>query len=425
MVLDGGNWDDELGKWIDPWNHDRFTQVSYSGLTARVKSGRKSKTGQDIYTATPRPKEEYRRDWGTLILDEAHYVKGRKTSWTEATLELAKTAEQVFLATGTAIPNWADELFVPLQLLFPEEAKPGGRFGSYWRWVGEWFDVSPSRFGGAGARDVGDLRACAPACLQRPATDPCDHYHRFVESNLGDRFRMRLRDDVLTDLPPLTQQVVECRMTPAQDKAYREMKKEYVASAGAEELVAWNSGSKETYLHRLTTGLEAATEGRERGSGKLERLRWDLSSRNRPTFVVCHYRDTVDACAEVARSIGARTVQIDGRLPREKRLKPIRDFQEGRADVLVASIETVAEGLTLTQADMCIFVEKSFKPSRNEQAMRRIHRIGQTRPVSVLDYVAVTAKGGATVDGAKREVLATKIDRAIRYMTAAQFARLL
>lgn len=94
--------------------------------------------------------------------------------------------------------------------------------------------------------------------------------------------------------------------------------------------------------------------------------------------------------------------------------------KEGKLDVLVGSLETVSEGLTLTQADMAIFVEKSYKPSRNEQAMRRVHRIGQTRPVSVLDYV--TPK---SVDANKRALLAEKTDQQMRALTAAQFTALL
>lgn len=98
----------------------------------------------------------------------------------------------------------------------------------------------------------------------------------------------------------------------------------------------------------------------------------------------------------------------------------VRAFKRGELDVLVGSIETVAEGLTLVQADMTIFVEKSFKPYRNEQAVMRIYRMGQQRPVTVRDYVTPN-----TVDRNKRKRIATKSDRAERMMTAAEFAALM
>lgn len=69
---------------------------------------------------------------------------------------------------------------------------------------------------------------------------------------------------------------------------------------------------------------------------------------------------------------------------------------------------------------MVIFVEKSFKPYRNEQAKYRVHRFGQTRPVVLLDYVCPQ-----TVDARKRRMLAVKTDRQMRYLTAAEFMGML
>lgn len=427
MVLDGGNWDDQVSEWA-PDDLEVY-QRPYSGMNARMKTGRKGKNGQDIYGVStalhPSVKDLGRIE--TLILDEAHYVKGRGTSWTGAAQAIARQADQVFLATGTPIPNWPHELFVPLQLLFPEEARRGGRFGSYWRWVGEWFWTAPSPFR-AHETDILGMRRCASKCADRPPTDPCDHYREFVAANLGDRFLQRWRDEVLTDLPPLTQVKIECPMTPRQYTEYRSMRDEFVAeSANGTEVVAWSSGAKNVLLDRMTTGLGVLDGGLPSSaeSGKLKRLEFDLSSRSRPTLVVAHYRATVEASAQVARSFGLRVETIHGGTSKTERLARVRAFQSGALDCLCGSLETIAEGLTLTAADMTIFVEKSYKPSRNEQAIRRIHRLGQQRPCTVLDYVAVTPRGGKTLDVTKRELLTKKTDVQMRVLTAAQFATLL
>ena len=171
-------------------------------------------------------------------------------------------------------------------------------------------------------------------------------------------------------------------------------------------------------LDKITTsGWFATMEGEPRG-GKLERLRHDLSSRSQPTLVLAHYRDSVEACARVAESVGARAGFVHGGVNNAGEV--VKAFKAGKLDVLVGSLETVSEGLTLTRADMAIFVEKSYKPSRNEQATRRVHRIGQTRPVTVLDYVTPNS-----VDANKRALLAEKTDQQMRALTAAQFAALL
>jgi ERCC4-related helicase len=171
-------------------------------------------------------------------------------------------------------------------------------------------------------------------------------------------------------------------------------------------------------LDRITTSPWFLDQEGEPRGGKLERLRYDLQNRSRPTLVLAHYRDSVEACARVAESVGARTGFVHGGVANAG--KVVRQFKDGQLDVLVGSLETLAEGLTLTQADMVIFVEKSYKPSRNEQALRRVHRIGQDRPVTALDYVTPRS-----VDANKRVLLADKTDQQMRMLSAAQFTALL
>lgn len=418
MVLDGGTWRDEWDRWGD--GTDRLSSVPFTGLNERKGNSPNLGTKK---APTYRPRPEYSEPYDTVIVDEAHYLKGRSTSWVEALRRMHYG--DIYLATGTPFPNWADELFVPLQFMYPEEAKPGGRFGSYWRWAKEWFDCSPNRWS-QGAPVVGDLIACGPRCLDRPAYDPCDHYLEFASANLGDRYLRRLRDQVLTDLPPLTEQRIEIHLTPAQRKMYRELKKDYITWAGdGTEIVAWNDAAKHVRLDRLATGVGAVDGSpglwKESESAKLQRLVADLSGRSRPTLVVGYYQESVDGLAAyIEKKLGARVGVIHGGISRPARARIVTEFKAGRVDALFASIDTIAEGLTLTQADMCIFVEKGHVPSKVTQAMRRIHRLGQDRPVTVLDYVAMD-----TVDERKRENLLTKSDRQVRHLTAADLAALI
>ena len=92
----------------------------------------------------------------------------------------------------------------------------------------------------------------------------------------------------------------------------------------------------------------------------------------------------------------------------------VRAFLDGRVDVLVGSLSVMSEGLTLTRADMLVFMEKTYRPAVNEQAMRRVHRIGQTRPVTVLDYVTPRS-----LDENKRKVLEVKTEHAEHILSAA------
>lgn len=416
LILASGTWDDEIARWSD--HPELWTQAAYTSLNARKQVGERKSTTKP--TDDPRP--EFLQNWDAVILDEAHYVKGRATSWTKATQTIAKRSGAILPMTGTPMPNWAHEVFTLLQLLYPADAKPGRRFGAYQRWLNTWFVRTTNPFSTTpGTEGIGGLLACGNrlGCKNRPANDPCEHWLEFTEQNLGERFLRRLRDDVLGQLPPLTEEPVLTPMDDNQRRMYRELKKDWITETeDGTEVVTWTLGSRNVLMDRITTSAWFADPTGEPRGGKLDRLRYDLENRSQPTLVLAHYRDTVEACARVAESVGASVSFVHGGVANAG--KAIRDFKEGKTDVLVGSLETVSEGLTLTRADMAIFVEKSYKPSRNEQAMRRVHRIGQTRPVTVLDYVTP-----ASLDQNKRVLLAEKSDQQMRALTAAQFTALL
>lgn len=410
LVITGGTWEDELSRWaVDP---SKYVVAPYSMLNARATTEK----GGNAPVKALRP--EYQQQFDAVIVDEAHYTKGRKTSWTWAVEQIANRSDMVIEMTGTPIPNWAHELFTILRVINPDEQKPGRKYGSFWRWAGEWFDTSPTMWSN-GKPSLGEMKRCYPECYERPPDDPCDHYREFTNANLGDQYRRVLRADCL-DLPPCTFQEVKVELSTAGRRIYRELKKEFISSVSGQEVVAWSTGAKNVMLDKITTSpWLLAPEGDPRG-GKLDMLRFDLEGRVLPTLVMAHYRDSVEACAQVARLIGKTAEFIHGGTSAGDRTKIVRRFKEGRLDVLVGSLETLAEGLTLTASDMAIFVEKSYKPSRNEQARYRIDRLGQTRPVTILEYVTP-----GTVDWNKRSLLATKNDRQMRTLTAAQFAALL
>lgn len=410
LIIDSGNWQEELDRWaIDP---TCYTLAPYSQLNDREK------TAKGGNAPVRRLREQFRGDWDAVIVDEAHYTKGRKTSWTWAVDQIARRSGMLIEATGTPIPNWSHELFTILQAIYPEESGRGQRLGSFWRWAKEWFDCSPTRFSN-GNPVVGEMLACSESCLELPATSPCEHYRAFTEANLGERFRRVLRSECL-DLPPLTEQTVQTPMSTAQARIYRELKKDFSTTVSGTEVLAWSQGAKNVLLDKVTTSpWLLAPDGEPRG-GKFDRLEMDLQGREMPTLVMAHYRSTVEACARVAGATGRSAAFIHGGTDSKANGAAVRDFKAGKIDVLVGSLETISEGLTLTVADMAIFVETSYKPSRNEQARFRVHRMGQTKPVTVLDYVTP-----GTVDERKRRLLATKSDRMMRVLTAAEFGALL
>lgn len=389
MILESGTWDDEIALWspgIDA------TQVSYSSIAQRGKRGTVPRDANG-FPMTPL-KPEYRRRYGSVILDEAHYIKGRKTSWVHAISKL--DSDLIRMLTGNPIQNWAQEAFMLLCMLWPDKARAGHEFGSYWRWAKEWFEVEKDFFG---AMQVGE------------ALDDTDEgWARFREENWGDRMIRRYREDCL-DLPPLTHQDWFVRMSAEQQKLYRQLKKDFVAwlDSGV-EISVWSEPGMLVKLAQLATGTRVLDPSAKL-DGKLAVLKTILSDRPEPTLVVAHFRDSVDQCQRVAEELGLRVGKSRGGMTSTERSQAIRGFQRGELDVLVASVNTVSEGLTLHQggADQIVKVERSWTPTKNEQVDRRLHRIGVLKPVHSIDLITL-----GTVDVHMDKVLKEKTDQQIK-----------
>ena len=334
--------------------------------------------------------------YDTVIFDEAHEIKNRQALQSIAAIKVAHSTERLFLSTGTPLPNWGHEVFTSLRALYPGDK----RFTSYWRWATTWFDIAVENQRGRDVRVVRDLH-------------PLATWDRFAADNgLAGRWIRHERDQVLTDLPPLTIEEIRVPMVPAQRKAYKEFSEDWFTQVGETTLVSWSDGSVWLKLLKLSTGLETEFEG-EKGSGKLDLLDQLLAERTgQRTLVWGWFRSTLEASAERARGQGHRAAALHGGNKAQHR-QLLADFKQGKVDTLCLSIRMFKEGLTLTEADCAVFVERSAVPSHNEQAMRRIHRLGQTRPCQVIHLVT---KG--TVDASLVRLLAGKTDQQAKALRA-------
>lgn len=91
---------------------------------------------------------------------------------------------------------------------------------------------------------------------------------------------------------------------------------------------------------------------------------------------------------------GYKTLRIDGSVTGTERAAVVKQFQEDEsptaARVLVATLKSGGVGLNLTRASLVVFMDSWYNPACESQAMDRILRIGQTRPVRVLRLLTDT-----------------------------------
>ncbi|ETW05360.1 hypothetical protein H310_04292 [Aphanomyces invadans] len=208
----------------------------------------------------------------------------------------------------------------------------------------------------------------------------------------------RTKESVLRDLPPKTIQDIPCALTPLQRQLYdaadsldtslatwRQRQQVCMHPKLVDEhLYADEASGKMTALvdlMQLVHGTDSGTTAHDR-----EENRGDHRS-----LIFCH----TPTHASLIQSILATTlphlrlVKLDGSVPMAQRPAIVDEFNRDlsiHAMVLTTAIGGV--GLNLVSADTVVFLEHSWNPFVDVQAMDRVHRLGQVNPVTVFRLLA-------------------------------------
>lgn len=103
--------------------------------------------------------------------------------------------------------------------------------------------------------------------------------------------------------------------------------------------------------------------------------------------IFCHHEQVVFAVAALFPP--AAVVTLTGKLSAKQRLAATDRFQrDPSCCVIVLTIKAGGVGITLTAARRVAFIEYAWNDALQEQAIDRIHRIGQTRPV-LAEYIVI------------------------------------
>lgn len=89
-------------------------------------------------------------------------------------------------------------------------------------------------------------------------------------------------------------------------------------------------------------------------------------------------------CSQILDRFGVKYTKLLGAFNAKDRVKIVNQFNHDTSiRVLILTTQVGGLGLTLTGADVVIFMEHDWNPMNDLQAMDRAHRIGQTRTVNV------------------------------------------
>jgi SWI/SNF-related matrix-associated actin-dependent regulator of chromatin subfamily A member 5 len=95
---------------------------------------------------------------------------------------------------------------------------------------------------------------------------------------------------------------------------------------------------------------------------------------------------TLDIIDDYLNMRGHKFARLDGATNRIQRMVDIMTFNRPNSDLFVFLLSTRAGGLgvNLQTADTLILFDSDWNPQVDMQAMARVHRIGQTKPVSLI-----------------------------------------
>ena len=349
-------------------------------------------------------------DAGTacVIADEAHYAKNPGAQRTKSLVAVLEKVPHGILLTGTPIKNVVVELHTLLSALDPETWGTRKAFA-------EAYVAEQKRTPGGGTQYIG-VKDVGP-----------------LQKRLACSMVRRQKEDALKDLPKKERVYYQVPMTAAQRDAYMDAEENFLSwyEEAVEDRVraelAREGVDDRTASAQARASAQAKAEAALRAQaivkmGELRRIvggiktqpAIDLARRlvaeGENVVIFAAHKPVIKGITKALEATGIPYGVIDGEASAQARGQATEDFQAGKLRVIVAS-EAGKEGLTLTRAANTIFVERFWTPADEQQAEDRIHRIGQTRPVTIT-YLHVPD----TIDDRMHEIIETKralVDRII------------
>jgi superfamily II DNA or RNA helicase len=136
----------------------------------------------------------------------------------------------------------------------------------------------------------------------------------------------------------------------------------------------------------------------------------ELSDGRGKLLIFTEHRDTLTYLREYLDRWGYSTSEIHGSMNPHERKRAQEDFRTSR-QICVAT-EAAGEGINLQFCRLMINYDLPWNPTRLEQRLGRIHRIGQERDCHVFNFVASgSEEGQPVIEGRILERLLEKLDQ--------------
>lgn len=348
------NWQQEISK--------------FSGLASSIVRKRSDVThdGINIMSYSIASHLPTSKVWGTVVLDESHYIKNAASKRSKHLLKITKRAERVVLLSGTPLSKSRD-LFTQLKALYPDTFK---KFSQLHSTFGRQASATSNQyfFGDRYCNPTVQYLAGGRKTYVFNGNTKSEELHA-ITSAVGVRI---LKRNVLS-LPEkirksVTIHEMDAKVTQQellQIQKLRDERGKARADAKLTSLVLKHSRSKLPFVAAYVRAL----------------FQSGLSAK---TIFFAHHRNYVQMLQAEAARAGVSAFVIDGQTPNSKRQTYIDDFrQTSKFQIGILSITACGVGLNFSFVSEIIFTELCWSDSLMIQAEDRCHRLGQQRPVSI------------------------------------------
>lgn len=301
-----------------------------------------------------------------LVLDESHRIKTPNAKVTKAILKLRSDAARRYLLSGTPVANKPDDLWS--QIFFLDGGESLGATPEQFR----------SRYGSSnGYKNVDDLRERLSAISMR-----------------------RLKEGTIQLLPKNAGRV-HVDIGGQQRVMYDKMRNElalWVTTLNGEQVLK----QAEVILARLVRLAQLASnpglldacyqETPAKFAALDDLLSTHIDQNRQKAIVWTSFVGNIDTLQ--SRYPQYRPVTLYGEMQTPERDRAVRAFRtDETVRLLIANPAAAREGLTLTEANIAVYLDRTFNLVDYLQSQDRIHRISQRRPCEIVLLLA-----NATID---------------------------
>jgi SNF2 family DNA or RNA helicase len=224
-----------------------------------------------------------------------------------------------------------------------------------------------------------------------------------------------LKDDCL-DLPDKTYMKRIVQLTDEQDKIYKQMKQQALATLNGKMLTTKNVVTQLMRLQQITSGHFTSDDGEIQivKNNRIKELTNILDEISGKVVIWAHWRYDIKTIVEhLKKEYGDNSVvTYYGNTSDEDRQKAIREIQNPNSKVrfIVGTPQTAGFGITLTGASTMIYYSNGYDLEKRQQSEARIDRIGQTKNMTYIDIICEKTVDERIVKALRRKVnIATEI----------------